>query len=202
MLDKMTQEFANCDHYFIISSQHTIIGNRQPYIGFIGLMRALHNVVMTNGKPRSIVWVVDEGFLLNGIFTTEDAKKFDNLQQLRSRLYALALLDPPVWDWVAHHAAVYVRKATAHSDDLDILLGDWLPESWGGRRREIVNVGVFCRDMEVRCFEFYLEDNVLRMERLPDPGDEFKGAIDKLQDGQLPHTDLYTLTPTSFIEAY
>lgn len=215
-IDRIAREFRDCDDYFVISAQHTFVDNRNPYIGFIRLLRRLHAVVLEDGKARRVNWIVDEGEMPNGVLTQEDARKFDNIQRLRARLLALVAIDKQgAAEWTFRHARIFVRTANGTQGELDLLFGDWIPEAWVADRafcaafgdrfdgtREM-NINAFWRGDELTCFAVWMDGEEPRMEPLPHPGAEYTKTLAALraQESNV-RRDILLMSPADFVETY
>jgi hypothetical protein len=189
---KLLECFNNCDHFFIISSQCTFVGNRRPYLGFIECMSAMHTIARRDKKTRRISWIVDQmgsRYLLTGV----DVRKFDNIQQLRSRLLAWAIRygDSDQVRWLCDHGRVFVRNENAIAGPLDSLFGDSVPENWaadaafcnayGDDHAHIqdLSISAFWLDGALTCYAWYVRDDLPYMVLLPFPGEKYANTLQK-----------------------
>jgi hypothetical protein len=212
---KLLECFRNCDHLFSISSQRTFVDNRRPYLGFIALIDRLYAIAQEDEKLRRIGWIVDQ-MDMRHLYTSLDVSKFDNLQQLRSRLlaYGVRYEEGARMRWLCDHGRVFVRNEDAQDGPLDLLFGDWIPESWAadatfcdayGDKHERLNelcIMAFWSGDELTCYANYMRDNVPHLALLPHPGKEYANTLRKFRGAAPQVDDIRSLTITDFIDAF
>jgi hypothetical protein len=213
--DQLVDCFKNCDHFFIISPQKTFTDNSNPYLGFIGLMDRMYTVARTYVAPRRIGWIVDQ-MEMRRLQTPIAARKFDNIQQLRSRLLACAIRygDGDRIRWLCDCGRVFVRKEDALVGPCDLLFGDQIPESWAkdpafrdaygddfANIRDL-NVSAFWAGGQLTCYAHYMRDGLPRMTVLTPPGDEYLDILGLFR-GEEPQIDgIRSLSIPDFIETF
>jgi hypothetical protein len=139
--DLIAAEFVRSDAMFTVSSGRTLITPepKQVLIGFRDTINRLWEADRSDNRDRILAWVVDLGRQ-----EFEDASRFWNVQELRSRFKALRAFKEPDaesrWRWlqsraviVLHNPQMVINEATKPPGFTvrDALFSE-IPDSWRG----------------------------------------------------------------------